>query len=106
MRLLAIGFVLLVLLLAWLAFMAHQARMRRVWAAAEASARWESGQYSKDGVIHVVVRRVARLPSGETREIESVPVATIVGIDAEWHERFAIAKQTAYDRAIDLNWQL
>jgi hypothetical protein len=49
------------------------------------------------------VRKVARLPTGETRVLGESVIEEIPDGAPDWHERFSAARQTAYDRAIDLN---
>ncbi len=82
---------------AWLA------RPARQWPAAEAAARWEDAHEAVGGVTRVVVRKVARLPTGETRVLGESVVEEIPDGAPDWHERFSAARQVAYDRAIDLN---
>ena len=78
-------------------------RAARRESAALAGARWEDGHEAVDGVTRVVVRRVARLPDGQTRVLGQSVVEEIPDGAADWHERFSAARQVAYDRAIDLN---
>jgi hypothetical protein len=78
-------------------------RPARQWPAAEAAARWEDAHEAVGGVTRVVVRKVARLPTGETRVIGESVIEEIPDGAADWHERFSAARQVAYDRAIDLN---
>jgi hypothetical protein len=72
-------------------------------AAPEAAARWEDAHEAVEGRTRVVVRKVARLPTGETRVLGESVVDEIPDDAADWHERFAAARQVAYDRALDLN---
>jgi hypothetical protein len=76
---------------------------RRRWVRATGSAQWEDGHYSSSGLTHVVVRKVARLPSGAERELESQTIATIPDAAPDWRARFDAARIAAYDRAISLN---
>ena len=103
MRLLAVGAVLLLVLLLVLAAVAYRDRTRRRWDAAAAGALWEDAHYTRSGTTVVVVRRVARLESGAERVLGESVVDRIPDDDPQWHERFGAARQTAYDRAIDLN---
>ena len=89
-----------------LAVVAGQAwlgRPSRQWPAAEAAARWEDAHEAVGGVTRVVVRKVARLPTGEARVLGESVVEEIPDDAPDWHERFGAARQVAYDRAIDLN---
>ena len=54
------------------------------------------------GVTRVVVRKVARLPTGETRVLGESVIEEIPDGAPDWHERFSAARQVAYDRAIDV----
>jgi hypothetical protein len=97
-------FVLAVLVtLAVLAWQAYAGRPSRQWPAAEAAARWEDAHDAVGGLTRVVVRKVARLPSGETRVLGESVIEEIPDGAPDWHERFSAARQIAYDRAIDLN---
>ncbi len=78
-------------------------RPARQWPAAEAAARWEDAHEAVGGVTRVVVRKVARLPTGETRVLGESVIEEIPDGSPDWHERFSAARQVAYDRAIDLN---
>jgi hypothetical protein len=78
-------------------------RPARQWPAAEAAARWEDAHEAVGGVTRVVVRKVARLPTGETRVLGESVIEEIPDGAPDWHERFSAARQVAYDRAIDLN---
>jgi hypothetical protein len=78
-------------------------RPARQWPAAEAAARWEDAHEAVGGVTRVVVRKVARLPTGETRVLGESVIEEIPDGAPDWHERFSAARQIAYDRAIDLN---
>lgn len=64
---------------------------------------WEDGHYSSSGLTHVVVRKIARLPSGAERELESQTIASIPDGACDWRARFDAARIAAYDRAISLN---
>jgi hypothetical protein len=89
--------------LAVVAWQAYVGRPSRQWPAAEAAARWEDAHEAVGGVTRVVVRKVARLPTGETRVLGESVIEQIPDGAPDWHERFSAARQTAYDRAIDLN---
>jgi hypothetical protein len=89
--------------LAVVAVQAWLGRPARQWPAAEAAARWEDAHEAVGGVTRVVVRKVARLPTGETRVLGESVVEEIPDGAPDWHERFSAARQVAYDRAIDLN---
>ena len=89
--------------LAVVAVQAWVGRPARRWPAAEAAARWEDAHEAVGGVTRVVVRKVARLPSGETRVLGESVIEEIPDGAPDWHERFSAARQVAYDRAIDLN---
>jgi hypothetical protein len=78
-------------------------RPARQWPAAEAAARWEDAHEAVGGVTRVVVRKVARLPTGEARVLGESVIEEIPDGAPDWHERFSAARQVAYDRAIDLN---
>ena len=78
-------------------------RPARQWPAAEAAARWEDAHEAVGGMTRVVVRKVARLPTGETRVLGESVIEEIPDGAPDWHERFSAARQVAYDRAIDLN---
>jgi hypothetical protein len=93
-------------LLVTLAVVAAQAwlgRSSQQWPAAEAAARWEDAHEAVGGVTRVVVRKVARLPTGQSRVLGESVIEEIPDGAADWHERFSAARQVAYDRAIDLN---
>lgn len=81
----------------------YRDRTTRQWVAAEATARWEDAHEAVEGRTRVVVRKVARLPTGETRVLGESVVDEIPDGADDWHERFAAARQVAYDRALDLN---
>ncbi|HEV7872049.1 MAG TPA: hypothetical protein VGO95_12400 [Modestobacter sp.] len=89
--------------LAVVAWQAYVGRPSRQWPAAEAAARWEDAHEAVGGVTRVVVRKVARLPTGETRVVGESVIEEIPDGAPDWHERFSAARQVAYDRAIDLN---
>jgi hypothetical protein len=93
----------IVVSLAVVAWQAYVGRPSRQWPAAEAAARWEDAHEAVGGVTRVVVRKVARLPTGETRVLGESVIEQIPDGAPDWHERFSAARQTAYDRAIDLN---
>lgn len=77
---------------------------KKVWAHAESTAQWEPHHYSDKGAIYVVVRKVARLSSGQLRELEPpVAVTTIQSADPDWNERLIEARRVAYERAFELN---
>jgi hypothetical protein len=78
-------------------------RPSRQWPAVEAAARWEDAHEAIGGMTRVVVRKVARLPSGQTRVLGESVIEEIPDGAPDWHERFSAARQVAYDRAIDLN---
>ena len=78
-------------------------RPSRRWPAVEAAARWEDAHEAVGGVTRVVVRKVARLPSGQIRVLGESVIEEIPDDAPDWHERFSAARQVAYDRAIDLN---
>jgi hypothetical protein len=89
--------------LAVVAVQTYLGRPARQWPAAEAAARWEDAHEAVGGVTRVVVRKVARLPTGETRVVGESVIEEIPDGAPDWHERFSAARQVAYDRAIDLN---
>lgn len=99
---LALGLLAAGLLAALAAVLSREAQRRR-WADAVRSAQWEDGHHSSAGVTHVVVHRVARLPSGEQRELESQTIDSIPDGAPDWRARFEAARIAAYDRAISLN---
>ena len=99
---LVLGLLALGLLSALALVLAKDAERRR-WARAARSAQWEDGHYSDSGLTHVVVRKIARLPSGAERELESQTIATIPDGAPDWRARFDAARIAAYDRAISLN---
>ena len=103
MRLLALVAVLVVVLLVVALWMAARDRRARTEAAAEASAVWVDAHETVGGVTRVVVRRTARLPSGEERVLAESVVEEIADGVPDWHEQFDAARARAYDRAIDLN---
>jgi hypothetical protein len=78
-------------------------RQRRRWHHAVRTARWEDAHYTEAGLTRVVVQKVARLPSGEQRELETLLVASIPDDAPDWRSRFEAARIAAYDRAISLN---
>lgn len=78
-------------------------RTSQQWPAAEAAARWEDAHEAVEGRTRVVVRKVARLPTGQTRVVGESVIDEIPDGAPDWHERFMAARQVAYDRAIDLN---
>ena len=89
--------------LAVVAVQSYLGRPARQWPAAEAAARWEDAHQAVGGVTRVLVRKVARLPSGQVRVLGESVIAEIPDGAPDWHERFSAARQVAYDRAIDLN---
>ncbi|QXG77705.1 hypothetical protein KUM42_09510 [Modestobacter sp. L9-4] len=103
MRLLALAAVLVVVLLVVAVVLAVRERTARAWAAAEARAVWADDHSTVGGVTRVVVRRTARLPSGEERVLAESVIEEIADGDPDWHGRFDAARARAYDRAIDLN---
>jgi hypothetical protein len=92
-----------VVALAVVAWQAWVDRPSRQWPAAVAAARWEDAHEAVGGVTRVVVRKVARLPSGEARVLGESVIEEIPDGAPDWHDRFSAARQVAYDRAIDLN---
>ena len=90
-------------LLAALVLVVGREGQRRRWQRAVDAARWEDAHYTDAGLTRVVVRKVARLPSGEQRELESLQVASIPADAPDWRARFEAARIAAYDRAISLN---
>jgi hypothetical protein len=102
-RLLELLALVAVLLAVALVVLLARDRSARHRAEALASARWEDVHEAAGGTTRVLVRRVARLPSGETRVLGESLVDEIPDGAPDWHERFATARQIAYDRAIDLN---
>jgi hypothetical protein len=92
-----------VVALAVLGWQAWVGRPSRQWPAAEAAARWEDAHDAVGGVTRVLVRKVARLPTGESRVLGESVIEEIPDGAPDWHERFSAARQVAYDRAIDLN---
>jgi hypothetical protein len=100
---LVLGVVVLLVLLVVAGVVLVRDRTARRWAAAEAAARWEDAVQTGAGSTRVVVRRVARLPSGEERVLGESVVAEVPDGAPDWHERFDAARQVAYDRALDLN---
>jgi hypothetical protein len=76
---------------------------RRRWRRAVSTAQWEDAHYTEGGLTRVVVQKVARLPSGEQRELETLLVASIPADAPDWRSRFEAARIAAYDRAISLN---
>jgi hypothetical protein len=103
MVLIDLAVIALVVVLLVVGVQEYRDRTTRQWAAAEATARWEDAHEAVEGRTRVVVRKVARLPSGETRVLGESVVDEIPDDAADWHERFAAARQVAYDRALDLN---
>lgn len=103
MRVLALVAVLVVVLLVVAGVLAVRERTARAWAAAEARAVWTDAHVTAGGVTRVVVRRTARLPSGEERVLAESVLEEIADGAPDWHERFDAARARAYDRAIDLN---
>jgi hypothetical protein len=93
----------LAVFLAVVAWQAWAGRPSQRWPAAEVAARWEDGHEAVGGVTRVVVRKVARLPTGESRVLGESVIEEIPDGAPDWHERFEAARQVAYDRAIDLN---
>jgi hypothetical protein len=102
-RVLELGAVAVLLFLIALAWLIARDRAGRRWAEAEAAARWEDAHEAVAGSTRVVVRRVARLRTGEERLLGESLVDEIPDGDPDWHLRFSTARQVAYDRAIDLN---
>jgi hypothetical protein len=103
MVLIDLVFVVMVALVLLGGWWAVQDRGTGRWAQAEATARWEDAHEAIGGRTRVVVRKVARLPSGEARVLGESVVDEIPDDAPDWHERFTAARQVAYDRAIDLN---
>jgi hypothetical protein len=102
-RALELGAVVVLVLVAAAVLLLVRDRAAHRTAAALAAARWEDASETTGGTTRVLVRRVARLPSGETRVLGESVVEEIPDGDPAWHERFAAARQVAYDRALDLN---
>jgi hypothetical protein len=103
MVLIDLAVVALVVVLLVVGWQEYRDRTARQWAAAEATAHWEDAHEALEGRTRVVVRKVARLPTGETRVLGESVVDEIPDGDPDWHERFNAARQVAYDRALDLN---
>jgi hypothetical protein len=103
MVLIDLAVIALVVVLLVVGVQEYRDRSTRQWAAAAAAARWEDAHEAVEGRTRVVVRKVARLPTGETRVLGESVVDEIPDDAADWHERFAAARQVAYDRALDLN---
>ena len=103
MKVLVLGVVVLLVLLVVAGVVLLRDRTARRWAAAEAAARWEDAHEAVGGVTRVVVRKVARLPTGESRVLGESVIEEIPDGAPDWHDRFSAARQVAYDRAIDLN---
>jgi hypothetical protein len=104
-RLLALIAVLVVVLLVVVGVLAVRERRARAWAAARAGAVWVDAHDTVGGVTRVLVRRTARLPSGEEQVLAESVIDELTDGDPDWHERFDAARARAYDRAIDLNGQ-
>jgi hypothetical protein len=102
-RLLALGALVVVLLGLALVWVLVRDRSARREAAAIAEAQWSDAHYTVPGATRVVVRRSTRLPSGEERVLGESVIDEVPDGDPDWHGRFSAARQTAYDRAIDLN---
>ena len=98
--LIVLGVLVILAVLAWQAWVDRPARR---WPAAEAGARWEDAHEAVGGVTRVLVRKVARLPDGQTRVLGESVIEEIPDGAPDWHERFSAARQVAYDRAVDLN---
>jgi hypothetical protein len=98
--LIVLGVLVVLAVVAWQAWVDRPARL---WPAAEAAARWEDAHEAVGGVTRVLVRKVARLPDGQTRVLGESVIEEIPDGAPDWHERFSAARQVAYDRAIDLN---
>src|SRR4051794_41079940 len=84
MTVLALGAIVVLALLVGLTWAMLRARADRRWAAAEQAARWADAHEAVGGVTRVLVRRSARLPSGEVRVlgesvIDEVPTAIPTG---------------------------
>jgi pyridoxamine 5'-phosphate oxidase family protein len=103
MTVLALGAIVVLALLVGLTWALLRARADRRWAAAEQAARWADTHEAVGGVTRVLVRRAARLPSGEVRVLGESVIDEVADGDPDWHGRFDRARQTAIDRAIDLN---
>ena len=103
MRLLELGALVVILLGVALVVVLARERTARREAAAVAAAQWSDAHYTVPGATRVVVRRAARLPSGEERVLGESVVDEVPDGDPDWHGRFDTARQAAYDRAIDLN---
>ena len=103
MRALELGAVVVLLIAVAAVVLLARDRAARRTATALAAARWEDATETTGGTTRVLVRRVARLPSGELQVLGESVVEEIPDGDPAWHERFAAARQVAYDRALDLN---
>ena len=103
MRVLALGAVLVLLVALALVWVLLRERSARRQAAAQARARWSDAHYVVPGGTRVVVRRTAQLSGGEQQVLDESVVDEVPDGDPDWHARFTRARQTAYDRAIDLN---
>ncbi len=107
--------ILFLILMTWLVFTIYRAgQTRRInaiaaaeedrWAKAIAAARWEDSHRTRGDITDVIVQKVARLSSGEEHELAPPAVIeSIANSDPDWHNKFKIAKQEAWSRAIDLN---
>ena len=103
MRLLELGALVALALVIALVWLLARERTARRDAAAVAAAQWSDAHYPVPGATRVVVRRTARLPAGEERVLGESVIDEVPDGDPDWHGRFDAARQTAYDRAIDLN---
>jgi hypothetical protein len=103
MALIDLAVLALLVLVAVAGWRAFQDRGAQQWAVAEAEAQWEDAHDAVSGRTRVLVRKVARLPTGETRVLGESVVDEIPDDDPDWHDRFSAARQIAYDRALDLN---
>jgi hypothetical protein len=102
-KVLALGAIVVLVLVVGLTWALLRARADRRWAAAAEAARWTDAHEAVGGVTRVLVRRSARLPSGEVRVLGESVIDEVPDGDPDWHGRFDRARQAAVDRAIDLN---
>lgn len=108
--LLGLAFVAVIVLLVWVAVKAYSVRQHKLrqaleseWAYAVSNARWEDYIRGNESETKVIVRKVARISTGEERELKSQVIDTIPNDVVDWHVRYDAARITAAERAISLN---
>jgi heme/copper-type cytochrome/quinol oxidase subunit 2 len=107
----AIAVVLLVVcLIAWAVYLVREARHRRAKVdrlVALREAQWERNTFTKNGVTHVTIQRIARWGHFLVEEIdEAVTVGSVKIGEPRWLEKLDELKSEADQRVFSLNLEL